>query len=247
MIRLEREQLIEHITNEILKRLDFSRFQESQASRSLVIVDESPFRKEMEISAQIREIHKKEGISEVVCINDDNCGSIIRDCCGISTIKSSALGSGIYRLLDRVENIYVLNFTVSNASRICMLSDNNTVCKAVQYSLLSGKKVFVSDLCSGFECTKVSKAYLDKIKSLSSQLGSFGITIMPEAGAANPVKGEKAAEPDKNDKARAAKKVICLEDLKDCSTGTLEIGSNSIITPLALEYIRDKKIRISTI
>ncbi len=78
-------------------------------------------------------------------------------------------GSTVYQLVDNSENIYILNLTVSNASRICMLSDENLVCKAVQYSVLKGRKVIVGGLCCGIDCARVNNAYLDKIKNFESQ------------------------------------------------------------------------------
>jgi len=245
VVRLDREQLIEHITNEILKRIDLSGLQGNLASRSLVIVDESPFGHKIDICEQIKEIHKREGVSEIVCLTDNDWDGYFKDNCGISAIKGDAFDCGIYRMIDRVERIYVLNFTVSNASRICMLSDGNLVGRAVQYSMLKGKKVFVSDFNSGFDCSKVNKAYLDKIKSLSIQLSSFGIKILQRHAESYIKEDEQEVVQVKSISGRVSRNIICLEDVKHCSAGTLEIGSNSIITPLALDYIRDKKIKIS--
>ena len=245
MVRLDREQLIEHITNEILKRIDLSGLQGSLASRSLVIVDESPFGHKIDICEQIKDIHKRESVCKVICLTDNDWDGYFKDNCEITTLKGDAHDYGIYRTIERVESIYVLNFTVSNASRICMLSDDNLVVRAVQYSMLKGKKVFVSDFSSGFDCSKVNKAYLDQIKSLSTQLSSFGINIMQQYAESGIKEDKQEAVQVKSISGRTSRKIICLEDVKGCTAGTLEIGSNSIITPLALDYIRDKNIKIS--
>ena len=40
------------------------------------------------------------------------------------------------------------------------------------------------------------------------------------------------------------KKVICMEDLRGIGPGFLEVGRNTVITPLARDYLKEKGIEI---
>ncbi|MDO8685757.1 MAG: hypothetical protein Q7J78_03695 [Clostridiales bacterium] len=241
MVSLDREQYAEYITNEILKRLDFSRFPAKAPSKSLVMVDESPFGNEKDILEQISEIHCREGVTEVICIKDGGLYSSIKDSCGIDVVKGDSFGLKIYQAVDRVKNLYILNFNLSNASSICMLSDGTLICKAVQYALLTGRKVFVSDICTGFDNTMVNNGYMEKIRGIAAGIEAFGIRTIGSRSGMLLEKPEQGFPEGK-----AVRQVICLEDIKYCS-GAVKIERNAIITPLAQEYIRDKKIKITTI
>lgn len=234
MVWLEIEQLAEYITNEILRRIGLSGQTAKALSKSLVIVDESPFGAEKETIAKIGEINKSEGIAEVIVIGDTSICSSINEKCGIAPVSEAAAACGIYQAIERSENLYILNLSISSASRICMLSDSTLVSKAVQYAMLTGKRVFVEDIRSGFDSTKVNNGYMKKISGLKDEIEAMGIRII----------GDKPAAAETAEK--TARQVICLEDIKNF-VGEVKIEKNSIITPLAQEYILDKKIKITTI
>lgn len=46
------------------------------------------------------------------------------------------------------------------------------------------------------------------------------------------------------EKREGKRKVICMEDLRSIKTDSLEVEENTIFTPLAKDYIKDKGIKV---
>lgn len=56
------------------------------------------------------------------------------------------------------------------------------------------------------------------------------------------IQNEKLPEKTSMDKKL---RVVCFEDIKGIASGVLELEKGTIITPLARDYLRDKKIKIT--
>lgn len=58
------------------------------------------------------------------------------------------------------------------------------------------------------------------------------------------VKEGRAESTVKTRHAFGDKKVICMEDLRGIEPGLLEVGRNTVITPLARDYLKEKGIEM---
>lgn len=77
----------------------------------------------------------------------------------------------------------------------------------------------------------ITKVVMELIES-----GSIDLTVKDNALASSP-----KSNPDPGSKGR---RVICMDDLRGMAPGVFEVDRNAIITPLAKDYAKEKKIEI---
>ncbi|NJD02060.1 MAG: hypothetical protein FIA99_05575 [Ruminiclostridium sp.] len=82
----------------------------------------------------------------------------------------------------------------------------------------------------------VTKVVLELINS-----GKVNLSEKKDPADSNVITGN-ALKTIKDRYAFGDKKVICMEDLRGIESGFLEVGRNTVITPLARDYLKEKGI-----
>ncbi|MGI6113168.1 MAG: hypothetical protein ACOYEJ_03480 [Mahellales bacterium] len=238
---MDLEELVKTITEKVLDRLkaqDVPVVPQSKSPHALIIIDDSPFHNPKKNIGLIKDIHKTDQ-GAVVCAGSYHEQYIALERYGIEVIREQDIS--FYELVDRVKKVYILNFSISNGSKICAMVADNMVTRVVQYGLLTGKDIIVNPMDQGLNKDIINVNYLRKIQALHNSLGDLGIKLLQEGQLNSAPAG---AVTDHQPYLSNTKRLITLERAYDIKSDTYEVNKNTIITPSALDYLRSKGINI---
>ncbi len=161
--------------------------------------------------------------------------------------------------LDGVEVVMLFDFSLDLMSQLATGNCQSDTAKTVQEALLSGKKIYIpqNEVQLYTYAQSAPKAYYSLLLSQLELLENSGVVICPAETLADRILGQKPAAPAAPvavPKAPVAtesivldKKVITEKDMANCCTtsvGTIYIQKRAILTDLAKEYARSRKISI---
>jgi hypothetical protein len=137
---MDLEELVKTITEKVLDRLkaqDMPVVPQSKSPHAFIIIDDSPFHNLKKNIGLIKDIHETDH-GAVVCAGSYHEQYTDLERYGIEVIRVQ--DTSFYELVDRMNRVYILNFSISNGSKVCAMVADNMVTRVVQYGLLTGKE-----------------------------------------------------------------------------------------------------------
>ncbi len=221
------EQLIDSITNEVLRRLQSVRFYNQNSKKPMLVLSEE---------------------------NDPIPESIRKDYQIMETGAVSSLElSKIYSMIDSVECILITSLTATQLANLALGCGESRFLEGIRYALLLGKTIFALEEGLSYRTYRKSahKTYYRRLLEYEECIESYGIEILEQKMSmqkgvmhhSNP--GEEITNRDDN--YTIDKKLILEKDLMNLNVRTQKevwIRKNSIVSPSALDYARAHHIEI---
>lgn len=142
-------------------------------------------------------------------------------------------------ILEGVDAVAFGSMDISAASKIASLTTDSLSSKIASLALLKGIKLLSSDFMKGLE-TKNNTYYLS-IKRIVEILKSYGVEFLP----VDEIKKQFFMDISINSDDTSAVSLVTEKFIKEYPYSELKLDQNTIITPLAKDAIRERKIVIS--
>ena len=220
------EQLIDSITNEVLRRLQSVRFSNQNSKKPTMLA-----------------------LSEG---NDPIPESIRKDYQIMETDRSLELAR-LSSMIDSVECILITSLSATQLANLALGCGEGRFLEGVRYALLLGKTIFVLEEGLSYRTYRKSahKTYYRRLLEYEECIISYGIEIleqkmsMPKGVMHHPDPGEEITYGEDN--YTIDKKLIIEKDLMNLNVRSqkeLWIRKNSIVSPSALDYARAHHIEM---
>ena len=219
------EQLIDSITNEVLRRLQSLRFSNQNSKKSMLVLSEG---------------------------NDPIPESIRKDYQIMETDRSLELAR-LSSMIDSVECILITSLSATQLANLALGCGEGRFLEGVRYALLLGKTIFVLEEGLSYRTYRKSahKTYYRRLLEYEECIKSYGIEILeqkmstPKGVMHHLDPGEEICY--REDNYTIDKKLITEKDLMNLKVSSQKevwIRKNSIVSPSALDYARAHHIEM---
>jgi hypothetical protein len=228
---LDTEQLSEIIA-QVLKKLNMEGIKKDENNKVLVIIEDaqssSSFISENELLAE----------AATFSILTDRYNSVkLKAVPAERVLILEELPRDINVWLRQFEKILLPNPTLKIISKLAHIIVDDSITEIIFDALQQGKPVFMGQLTDETD-HKLTKALRAEIERLNNKLRDYGIQQLSNNNL-------QCCSVQKN-AVNKIKNVITLQDvtcIKD-SENELSVSKNTLITPLAMDYLREKKISL---
>ena len=222
------EQLIDSITNEVLRRLQSVRFSNQSSKKSMLVLSEE---------------------------NGSIPESIRKDYQIMETGRVSSLElARLYSMIDSVECILITSLTDAQLANLALGCGEGRFLEGIRYALLHGKTIFALEEGLSYRTYRKSahKTYYRRLLEYEECIKSYGIEILEQKmsmpkGVMHHVNPGQEITYREEDNYTIDKKLIIEKDLMNLNLSSqkeLLIRKNSIVSPSALDYARAHHIEI---
>ena len=221
------EQLIDSITNEVLRRLQSLRFSNQNSKKPMLILSEG---------------------------NDPIPESIRKDYQIMETDRVSSLDlARLYSMIDSAECILITSLSATQLANLALGCGEGRFLEGVRYALLLGKTIFALEEGLSYRTYRKSahKTYYRRLLEYEECIKSYGIEILeqkmstPKGVMHHLDPGEEICY--REDNYTIDKKLITEKDLMNLKVSSQKevwIRKNSIVSPSALDYARAHHIEM---
>lgn len=222
------EELIDSITNEVLRRIQSVRFSNQNSRKPMLVLSEG---------------------------NDPIPEYIRRDYQILETGSISTLEiSNIYSMIDSAECILITSLSATQLANLALGCGESGFLEGIRYALLLGKTILALEEGLSYRTYRKSahKTYYRRLLEYEECIKSYGIQIvdqrirLPEGVTHNPDSGLEISDGADQyytiDKRLVLEKDLMNLDVK--SQTEVWIRKNCIVSPSALDYARAHQIQI---
>ena len=154
----------------------------------------------------------------------------------VFTIKD--LSSNHNEWIKQFERVLIPYPSLKAISRIAHVILDDKFTEIIFSALQEGKQVLMGQNSEDYKLQNLAAPLRTEIQRLNGKLKDYGIGRLPSSS-----EGKKCPPPAKNIECKT-RGVLSLQDVVRMAgnSNELSIGAGMVITPLAMDYIRDKKI-----
>lgn len=142
-------------------------------------------------------------------------------------------------IFDGVDLAVIGSMDIGTASKISVLSSDSLSARLASFALQNRIRLLSNDFSKEFESG--NKGYYAAVKKLAETLQSFGVEFVP----AGEIKKSFGIEAFGGPADAGELKLVTEKFIKEYRGGELRIQNDTVITPLAKDEIRERKIVIS--
>jgi ethanolamine utilization protein len=228
-------QELSGIIAEVLKRINAT--DKSFAVKRKVLVILTDCRNELSILEEIKEYIDGYQVS---LLTDGKNASLGAHEGFEGTFTVDGLASDFNEWIGQFEKVLIPSPSLKLVSNIAHVILNDRFAEVIFSALQEGKQVMIGQMPEDYKLQNLTAALKSEIQKLAAKLKGFGIEQMV------PKRREVSNAPVIKDVPSGTKKVLSLQDVMSLTRGSdeISISGETVITPLAMDYIRDKKVSL---
>ncbi len=156
-----------------------------------------------------------------------------------NVLYSKNLNTDTDRLIEEFDSVVLPNPSLNSISKIAHIILDGLIPELVFAALQQGKKVLINDTLNNKKINRLSIPLKQEAQNLVSKLIGYGITKTDFCNRESSSQDTSIGEIKPG-------RVLSLRDIEDANSKEAEIiiKRNTLITPLAADYIKEKKINL---